>query len=386
MLLSNRWLRRLASISLVTVGLAQSCPVVVAEQPIIDTRAGAPQAPPRQLGGGLGSVNPYAEDAETVAARYRVPETNDVTELMAFIIYLRSYEPHDTQSYLTHRKQMPPAIKAAAEKILTLEKDTTTNAYQQASMLVLVCQVQMLSTLTPEQQRELFVQINKRLQVTQPPQGDMQLAMQLATRLETTSNTSLAAEAYTSFAKVFQASNNEEVAEIGKTFVAAARRLGLLGKPIEVVGRTIDGQPFDWKAYKGKVVLIDYWFAGCEPCRRELPNIKRLYRSYHDRGFEVVGVNVDDSRPEAEALIKAEAIPWVNLFDTVPSGEHPMSAYYGVLSFPTALLVGKDGNVVSLSARGEKLEQLLTKMLGPAGDGQPNDARNSPTNVKPATR
>ena len=63
-------------------------------------------------------MNPYAEDAETVAVRYRVPETNDVTELMAFIIYLRSFEAHDTQTYLIHRKQMPIAIKAAAEKIL----------------------------------------------------------------------------------------------------------------------------------------------------------------------------------------------------------------------------------------------------------------------------
>jgi thiol-disulfide isomerase/thioredoxin len=368
----------------------------MAQAPLIDARAGAQKTPPRTLGGGLGSVNPYAEDAETVAARYRVPETDNVTDLMAFIIYLRSYEPHDTQTYLIHRKQMPPAIKAAAEKILILEKaayqptpeqpEPTSNAYQQASMLVLVCQVQMLNELTPAQQRELFVQINKRLNVTQPPQGDLQLAMQLATRLELTPNTPLAIEAYSSFAKVFSASNNPDVSEIGKTFVAAARRMNLLGKPIEVVGHTLDGKQFDWKAYKGKVVLIDYWFSGCEPCRRELPNVKRLYRAYHDRGFEVVGVNVDDDRADAQKFLMSEGIPWVNLFDTTKTGEHPMSAYYGVLSFPTALLVGKDGNVVSLTARGEKLQELLAKALGPAGDVPPEDARNARTNSKPPTR
>jgi thiol-disulfide isomerase/thioredoxin len=393
-LFSNRWLCRLEGVALVTVGLAVHCPAVVAQQ-LIDSRAGAKQPAPRTFGG-LGSVNPYAEDAEAVAARYRVPETNDVTELMAFIIYLRSYEPHDTQTYLIHRKQMPPAVRTAAEKILRLElaahkptpeePEPTTNAYHQASMLILVCQVQMLTDLTAAQQRELFLQINKRLSVTHPPQGDLQLAMQLATRLEMTANTPLAVEAYTSFSKIFSTNDNPDVVEIGKTFVAAARRMSLLGKPIEVVGHTVDGRQFDWKAYQGKVVLIDYWFAGCEPCRRELPNIKRMYQLYRDRGFEVVGINVDDDRADAEKFLRSEGVPWANLFDTNNSGDHPMSAYYGVLSFPTALLVGKDGTVVSLTARGEKLQELLAKMLGPAGDGPPNDSRNARTGTAPANR
>jgi thiol-disulfide isomerase/thioredoxin len=162
--------------------------------------------------------------------------------------------------------------------------------------------------------------------------------------------------------------------------------MNLLGKPIEVVGRTIDGRQFDWKAYKGKVVLVDYWATWCEPCKRELPNVQNLYRLYHDRGFEVVGVNVDETRAEADAFIKTERIPWVNLFDTTSTGEHPMSSYYGVVGYPTVLLVGKDGNVVSLEARGEKLKELLAKMLGPAGDNPPNDPRNARTNVNPPAR
>ncbi len=378
MALSNAWMRQLARITLAIVGLALSSATVMAQTSRANPSIAVPAAKPVESRG-LNAVNPYAEDAETVAARYRVPETNDVTELMAFIIYLRSFEAHDTQTYLIHRKQMPIAIKAAAEKILRVEKDKTSNAYQQASVLVLVAQIQMLADLTPAQQRELYLQINKRLEVTEPPQGDLQMAMQLATRLELTTNTPLAAEAYTSFAKAFTASSNPEVSEIGKSFVAAARRLNLLGRPMEVAGRTIDGKPFDWKAYQGKVVLVDYWFAGCEPCRRELPNVKRLYQLYHDRGFDVVGINVDDSRDEAEAFVKAEAIPWVTLFDTTAGGDHPMTSYYGVLSFPTVLLVGKDGNVVSLQARGEKLDELLARLLGPAGDNPSGAAKNART-------
>ncbi len=382
-----------------------------------------PQPRTGGAGGGLKDVNPYAEDAEAVAARYRVPETNNVDDLMAFIIYLRTFEAHDTQTYLIHRKQMPIAVKAAAEKIVKLEKanyrptpeqpEPTSNAYQQASMLVLVAQVQMLYDLKPAEQQELFVQIRKKLDVAHPPQGDFLLAMQLATRLESTPNTALAAEAYSSFSKVFSASEDPEISDLGKTFVAAARRLNLVGKPMEVVGHTMDGQHFDWKAYRGKVVLVDYWATWCKPCRREIPNVKRLYRLYHDRGFDVVGVNVDETRAEAIAFIKTEEIPWVNLFDTIGTGEdaeHPMSAYYGVGSYPTVLLVGKDGNVVSLEARGNKLKELLAKMLGlagsgpagggptgnapagngptanaPAGNSQPDDARNA-RNINPVRR
>ena len=300
MRLSTRWLRRLESISLLTV-VAVVCPSAMAQAPPkIDLRAGAPKAATPTLGGGLKDVNPYAEDAETVAARYRVPETDNVNDLMAFIIYLRSFEAHDTQTYLIHRKQMPIAVKAAAEKILKLEKDTSSNAYHQASMLVLVCQVQMITDLTPAEQQTLFAQISKRLDVAHPPTGDLYLAMQMATRLEATPNTALTAEAYSSFSKIFLKSEDPEIADMGKTFFAAARRMNLLGKPIEVVGRTIDGKQFDWKAYQGKVVLIDYWFMSCKPCQIEMPNVKRLYNLYHDRGFEVVGVNVDDSRRKSK--------------------------------------------------------------------------------------
>ena len=63
-----------------------------------------------------------------------------------------------------------------------------------------------------------------------------------------------------------------------------------------------------------------------------------------------------------------------------------MSSYYGVIGYPTLLLVGKDGNVVSLEARGEKLQELLAKMLGPAGDGATSDPRNARTTVRPPAR
>ena len=62
-------------------------------------------------------------------------------------------------------------------------------------------------------------------------------------------------------------------------------------------------------------MLVDYWFTYCPPCRRKSQRQTAL-SLYHDRGFDVVGVSVDDSHIDARNVHQDEQIPWVNLFDT----------------------------------------------------------------------
>jgi peroxiredoxin len=112
-----------------------------------------------------------------------------------------------------------------------------------------------------------------------------------------------------------------------------------------------------------------------------LPNVKRLYELYHDRGFDVVGVSTDDSHLELETFLHDEQIPWQTLFDTTGPQEHPLAEHYGVMSYPTVILVGKDGKVVTFDARGEKLSEWLTKLLGPAGT-PPADPKNAQNPVR----
>jgi thiol-disulfide isomerase/thioredoxin len=318
-----------------------------------------------------------ADDAEALAARYRVPDTKNVDDLMAFIESVRKYQPRDVQSYMIHRKQAPRAVREAAEKVMALEKDKKSENYTSASTLVLVAQLSMLDDMTPVELKTLVDTVKKRLAVTRPPEQDLYLGMQLAQGLEETPHSALAADAYASVAKALIASGDPKLADAAKVLEAAARRLSLIGKPMEVFGQTMDGKPLDWKAYRGKVVLVDFWFTGCPPCRDELPNVKRLYKLYHDRGFDVVGISVDESREELETFLHEEQVPWTNIFDSKGQDEHPMAEHYGVMSFPTVILVGKDGKVVSFDARGEQLEEWLTKLLGPAGEppAQPKNAK-----------
>jgi thiol-disulfide isomerase/thioredoxin len=192
-------------------------------------------------------------------------------------------------------------------------------------------------------------------------------AMELGSALETMADTKVAAEFYEQLAAVMKQNSDPRFQEFAGMLAGMIRRLKLPGETMQVTGTTVDGKPFDWSKYRGKVVLVDFWATWCGPCREELPNVKANYERFHSKGFEVVGISGDDDRELLEAFLKEEAIPWVNLFQPPKDGEavpQPTSEYYAVSSIPTAILVGKDGKVVSLEARGEMLTELLEKLLG----------------------
>jgi thiol-disulfide isomerase/thioredoxin len=177
----------------------------------------------------------------------------------------------------------------------------------------------------------------------------------------------MAADAYERLGKVLARATDEQVAKLGKQMMeGAVRRVGLVGNPMRVYGETLQGKSFDWSKFKDKVVLIDFWAVWCGPCRAEMPNIKKLYAAYHDRGFEVVGISLDKGRDAPIKYMEKEELPWTCLFDREPGkGAEPLAEYYAVFAIPQAILIGRDGRVVSLQARGDELEQLLEKLIGP---------------------
>jgi len=195
---------------------------------------------------------------------------------------------------------------------------------------------------------------------------DAQPALQIAISTEFGPNRNQAAKTYKEFSKLLAASADPKVAETRKMLDGAVRRLGLVGKAMEVKGKTLEGKDFDWSKYKGKVVLVDFWATWCGPCVGEVPNMKKMYEAYHDRGFEIVGISIDNDKAAPTKFMKNKDLPWVCLFDGTPrTGEGELAAYYGIFSIPQAILVDRDGKVVSLSARGQELDRLLEKHIGP---------------------
>jgi len=219
------------------------------------------------------------------------------------------------------------------------------------------------SVASPEKLKVLVNKVVKFLKEAPPQPSEVMLAFTAGRLAEATDDNQFATDAYSSFAKIFTASDNAKLKELAQMFEGVVRRLNLLGNEITIEGVLLGGEKFDWSKYAGKVVLVDFWATWCGPCVGEIPSMKKCYELYHDKGFDIVGLSCDRNLADLEKFVKEKEIPWAIVYgDGKPS---PTVSYYGIMGIPTMILVGKDGKVVSLSARGEDLKKELEKLLGP---------------------
>ena len=134
-------------------------------------------------------------------------------------------------------------------------------------------------------------------------------------------------------------------------------------KPLELKFTAVDGREVDLSKLRGKVVLIDFWATWCGPCVAELPNVLKAYKELHPKGFEIVGISLDDNKEKLEAFVKERGMEWPQFFDG-KGWQNEISSRYGINSIPAMWLVDKKGMVVSTNARGgleEKVEKLLAE-------------------------
>ena len=264
--------------------------------------------------------------------------------------------------------------KAAADMATfaqTLINSPSPELAKEAKRLVLVSEAQqMFATGTLDRGPELVQKTAAMLAADPNDPQSAGLAMQLAGALEQMpGGESLAQAAYKAFGPILATSTNERVRAMGDSFAGTLRRLSLPGHPMEITGTLLNGKPFDQKSLVGKVVLIDFWATWCGPCVAEIPNVLQQYEKYHDKGFEVIGISLDQDREALEKFVAEQKVPWPILFEK-PEGDgwqHPLSTFYGISGIPTVILIGRDGNVITLNARGEKLGQQLDLLFQKAG-------------------
>jgi peroxiredoxin len=127
--------------------------------------------------------------------------------------------------------------------------------------------------------------------------------------------------------------------------------------------KDIDGKPVSVANYKGKVVLVDFWATWCGPCVGEMPNVISAYQKYHDKGFEIIGISLDQDKDSLTNFIKEKNMTWQQYFDG-QGWQNKLAVKYGINSIPANYLIGKDGKIIDKELRGQALDDAVAKALG----------------------
>lgn len=92
---------------------------------------------------------------------------------------------------------------------------------------------------------------------------------------------------------------------------------------------------------RGDVVMINFWATWCGPCRQEMPHLEALHQRYHDLGFTLLGVNVEENSRLSDKFLEETPVTFQILFDP----QNSVSNLYDVVAMPSTVLVDREGNM-----------------------------------------
>lgn len=135
----------------------------------------------------------------------------------------------------------------------------------------------------------------------------------------------------------------------------------LIGHAIDVQFQAVDGRNVNLAQMRGKVVLVDFWATWCPPCVKEVPAVKAAYEKLHARGFEVIGISLDDKKQDLLSFINGHKMEWPQYFDE-SSANNKVAKQFGIEEIPTMWLVDKQGKLRDVEGT-ENLAQKVEKLL-----------------------
>ena len=127
------------------------------------------------------------------------------------------------------------------------------------------------------------------------------------------------------------------------TEVAVANR----GAAINFSATDLDGKPLSSAELTGKVVVVNFWYAGCAPCRAEAKDLEKVYSQFADQGVAFVGVNVRDSAETAKTFNESFGVSYPSVSDLDGKVQLAFSSAVAPNAVPTTLVLDKKGRVAA---------------------------------------
>jgi peroxiredoxin len=131
----------------------------------------------------------------------------------------------------------------------------------------------------------------------------------------------------------------------------------------EIILANQQGDTILLSSTRGKIVLLDFWASWCEPCRRENPNLVKVYSEWHNRGFEIYQVSLDKTRDAWLKGIQDDHLEkWIHVSD-IKYWNSVVVPLYRIESIPANFLLDRDGRIIALNLRGESLQIKLAEIF-----------------------
>ncbi|MDT3401578.1 TlpA disulfide reductase family protein [Mucilaginibacter terrae] len=131
-------------------------------------------------------------------------------------------------------------------------------------------------------------------------------------------------------------------------------------KAPDFTAKDVTGKDVKLADFKGKYVMLDFWASWCGPCRQENPNVVRLYNQYKAKGFNILGISLDDNKAAWQRAIMDDKLTWQHVSD-LQKWDGAVARSYQIQAIPSNFILDLQGNIIAKNITGKNLEEFLNK-------------------------